>query len=624
MRCPECGTQIADNLLLCPACGVGVEETQPMRARRATGQLAPIVEQVPEADPKGRTLWQRIRPILFWSMLFVCLLALSVGAAVYVGRYQGERAREQHRLDLADEHYRTGIERFSAGEYDLAIAEFEYVLKLNPDHPMAQQGIAEAEARTVVIPTPTSEVYEIVVDDLYQRAATHYEAEDWEEAIAVLTQLRILDSTYAAEDVEDMLFTSLYNAGMALLDEDRFEEGVFYLDQAVALRPLDEETLGQRSLAIQYMTALGYWGVDWEHCIRSYEQLYAIVPNYKDVFSRLYRAHVIYANLWYEQGEMCPAEVQYAKSLQLMDDPEIEQKRAEANQICLVATPTPIAPITGTMPITMTEPPPGFTSGRLAYPSYSTQTGVYDTYALFADGRLIKMVNGADQPCWVWGSGALGYRNLLSPGISLLGPGESTPRQLASGAGLAWPTFSPDGSRMAYAAQDAVGTWWVYVGPTDGSVEATVHAEGKNPIWGPTGLLAWTGCDSGGACGIFVDNPDDDQPPGRLTASINDIGLNWAPNGQLLTYMSNFSGDWDIYLLSITGGIVELAPDPDNPASDGLPAWAPNGSGIAFVSNRDGGWGVYLMGPNGEDPHKIITLGPNMPGWTNQRISWSP
>jgi tetratricopeptide (TPR) repeat protein len=599
-----------------------VEETQPMRARRLR-QVAPTITPS-EPELAGPTRRQRLRPILFWAMGFLCILVLSVGGAAYSGRYRGERDREQHRLELADQHYRAGIERLNAGEYELAIAEFEYVLKLNPSHPTAAQGIAETESRMVVVPTPTSEVYEIVVDDLYQRAVTHYEAEDWEEAIAVLTQLRILDATYAAETVEEMLFTALYNAGLALLDEDRFEEGVFYLDQAVALRPLDEEALNQRSLAIKYMTALGYWGVDWDRCIERYEELYVIAPTYKDVFSRLYRAHMLYADAWYEQGEMCPAEVQYARALQLMNDPEIEQKRAEANQICLVATPTPIAPITGTVPITLTEPPPGFTVGRLAYPSYNTQTGLYDVYALFADGRLMRMANGADQPCWIWSSGALGYRDLLSPGISLLVPGEATSRQLVAGAGLGWPTLSPDGSRVAYAAQGTAGTWQIYIAPTDGSVEPTLHAEGQGPVWGPTGLVAWTGCDSGGACGILVDNPDDDHPPTRLTASINDVGLNWAPNGELLVYMSNFSGDWDIYLLSIAGGIVELAPDSDNPASDGLPAWAPNGSGIAFVSNRDGTWGIYLMGPNGEDPHKILTLGPNLPNWTFQRLSWAP
>jgi Tol biopolymer transport system component len=155
----------------------------------------------------------------------------------------------------------------------------------------------------------------------------------------------------------------------------------------------------------------------------------------------------------------------------------------------------------------------------------------------------------------------------------------------------------------------------------DGSAEPTIHASGKGPVWGPTGLLAWTGCDAGGACGIFADNPNDDQPPTRLTASINDIGLNWSPNGELLVYMSDVSGNWEIYMLSLTGGVVVLT---DDPASDGLPVWSPNGSGIAFASNRDGTWGLYLMDPNGQNPHKILTLGPSLPNWTVQRISWAP
>ncbi|MEE9615739.1 MAG: hypothetical protein V3T90_01865 [Anaerolineae bacterium] len=592
-----------------------------MRAQRSSRVASAAATSAPSTSATTPTRWRRLRPILFWAIGFLGLLALSIGVSAYYGIHQGERDREQRRLDQAEQHYRAGLERLDVGEHELAIAEFEYVLELDPDHPFAQQGIAEAQARIAARPTPTSETHENLVDDLYQQAVAHYEAEQWKEAAAVLIQLRALDPIYEAEAVEEMLFIGLYNAGMALLDEDRFEEGIFYLDQAVALRPLDEEALTQRSLAMQYMTALGYWGVDWERCIERFEQLYTLAPDYKDVFRRLYRAHVIYADAWYDQGEMCPAEVQYTQAVQLMAGPEIEQKRAEAAQICLIATPTPIAPITGTLPITLTEPPPGFTTGRLAYPVYNTQTGLYDIYALFADGHLTRMAGSADQPCWLWSSEALGYRNLLSPGISLLVPGEAAPRQLASGAGLVWPTFSPDGSRVAYAAQDATGTWQIYIAPTDGSAEPRVHAAGKGPAWGPTGLLAWTGCEAGGACGIFADNPDDDQPPIRLSASINDIGLHWSPDGGNLAYMSNHTGDWEIYLVSTAGGFARLTNDP---AHDGLPAWAPDGSGLAFVSNRDGDWGIYLMGPNGEDPHKILTLGPSLPNWTIQRLSWAP
>jgi tetratricopeptide (TPR) repeat protein len=548
-------------------------------------------------------------------------MALGISVGGVYGYRQGERDRHQTHLEEAEQHYDKGLARLNDGEYELAIAEFEYVLELAPSHPLAQQRIDEAEARIAARPTPTVEIHEIVAADLYQKALIHYQAEEWEEATAILGQLRVLDATYEAEAVEEMLFTSLYNAGIALLDEDRLEEGIFYLDQAIALRPLDEEALAQRRLAVQYMTALGYWGVDWERCIDRFGQIYAVAPNYKDVFRRLYEARVSYADAWYAQEEMCPAEEQYTEALRLMSDSTVEQKLAEAVQVCAIATPTPIAPLEGTHTITLTEMPPGFDTGKLAYPVYNTQSGLYDVYTLFIDGRLVQMASGADQPHWLWGNGILGYRNLVSPGISLLVPGEAAPRQLTSEAGIGWPTFSPDNGRMAYAVQDVAGVWQIHIAPMDGSAESQVHATGKGPTWGPTGLLAWTGCDASGACGIFLDNPDDDQPPAAKTASINDVGLNWAPNGGALVYMSNITGNWDVYLLSVDGGVVALT---DDPASDGLPVWSPDGSSIAFASNRDGAWGIYLMGLNGEDQHKILTLGPSLPNWTSQRLSWAP
>jgi Tol biopolymer transport system component len=149
-----------------------------------------------------------------------------------------------------------------------------------------------------------------------------------------------------------------------------------------------------------------------------------------------------------------------------------------------------------------------------------------------------------------------------------------------------------------------------------------VHAPGWSPAWGPTGLLAWTGCEAeGSTCGIFVDNPDDDQPPNRLTGSINDGGIHWAPGGDLLAYMSNHAGSWDIYLLSVSGGVAIVT---DETSVEALPAWAPDGSGLAFLSYREDSWGIYLVEPSGENVRKIIDLGSEMPNWENQRLSWGP
>lgn len=584
--------------------------------------LAVEAASVAPAPRKRSFPWRHVGMGLLSVLVALIVMALSVGLGGYYGRYRGERDRQARRLEEADRHYRAGLELLNAGHYELAIAEFECALELNPAHPYAPQGIAEAQVGIASRPTPTVEVYRIASSDLYQEAVAHYQAGEWEEAAAKFIQLRALDATYEAQAVEEMLFNSLYHAGLALMEEDRLEEGIFYLDQAVALRPLDEGALTQRSLAVKYLTALGYWGVDWDMCIKRFEELYAIAPNYKDVFRRLYQAHVAYGDSWYARGEMCPAEEQYALAQQLISDPTVTQKRSEAEQICQMATPTPIVPLEGGGVLTLTELPQGFATGRLAYPAYNPQAGVYDIYALFTDKRLVRMASAADQPCWMPGGGALGYRDLSALGISLVAADGSASRLVVAGAGLAWPTFSPDGNRMAYAAQDVAGTWQIYVVSLNGAEEGPrVLAAGQGPAWGPNGWLAWTGCDAGGDCGIFVDNPDDSRSPTRLSANINDIALSWSPDGGNIAYMSNHTGNWEVYLVSTSGGFARLTEDP---AADGLPAWAPDGSGIAFVSNRDGAWGVYLMGPNGENPHKILDLGPNMPNWTMQRLSWGP
>jgi len=623
MRCPECNSRVRRGLLLCPECGTVIEETHPSRAQTPVRGIY-VVDAASAERARERPRWQRASVILLWLAGFVVLVAASTGLAVYRGIRVGESDREETRVAAVEEHYQKGLARLESGEYELAIAEFEYVLELEPSHSFAPQGVSEAQSRLDQlrqIPTPTSVTYQRVTEDLFQQATGRFGDELWEDAVAVLTQLRVLDPEYNRTEVEDMLFASLYNAGLALLAEDRFEEGVFYLDQAVALRPLDENALTQRSLAVKYMTALGYWDVDWDSCIERFENLYAVAPSYKDVAWRLYRAHVTYADAWYDNGEMCPAETQYTLALQLFSDPEIDGKLVEARETCLIATPTPIAPLTGTLAITLTQPPPGFTVGRLAYPIYDTDTGTYDVNALYVDGRLVRVASGADQPSWLRGSGAIAYRDKVTPGISLIVPGEGSPRVVAAGAGLAWPSFSPDAGRLAYAARNAGGTWQVYIVLSDGSADPAVYADGEGPLWGPTGLLAWTGCDSTGACGIFVDNPDDDQPAVRLTASSNDIGLSWSPGGDALAYMSNVSGNWDIFLVNLSGGVIALTDDLE---SDGLPAWSPDGSRIAFVSNRDGGWGVYLLDPDARNQHKILSLGPNLPDWTGQRLSWAP
>ncbi|MBN1177841.1 MAG: PD40 domain-containing protein [Anaerolineae bacterium] len=647
MRCTDCGYEVPDELLICPKCGQSLDQTQPMKRRKgrraaSVDETMPIlVSQIEEEAAKDATppltIWQRLRIVLVALLIFLCLMTISSGVGVYLGARDGEATRIAQEVSMVDQHYRLGLEHMTAAqdqyrlgatqqalnEVEMAIAEFDFVLRLEPDHTQAAEMMREAETFLVILsatPTPTLDPNADLEVELYAQAQAAYTVRDWEEVIDILSQLRAFAPQYETASVEEMLFQSLYNHGMNLLGGDRLEEGLFYMSQAEELRSLDQEALLEVELARRYLAALGYWAVNWEECIQRLEDLYTLAPNYKDVFTRVYQAHVEYGDLWAGRGEMCPAAAQYARAVELTSDPELTQQRDAAAAVCAVATPTPIPPITGTIGITGTVIVPGFNVGRLAYPAYNAQAGMYDIYALTAGGQLTRVTGGADQPSWQWGTDRLIYRDRLAGGISTLQPG-GQPLLLRADSGAAWPTLSPDGGRYAYAARDANGFWQIYIAPTNGASEPVLHAAGWEPTWGPAGLLAWTACDDEGVCGIFVDNPDDAEAPRRLTGSINDSGIHWAPSGNLMAYMADHTGTWNIYLLDVSGGVQVVT---SGTTLNGLPAWAPDGSSIAFLSYRDEGWGIYLMQPNGENQHKVIELGAEMPGWDNQRLSWSP
>ncbi|HQI85019.1 MAG TPA: hypothetical protein PKV20_10590 [Anaerolineae bacterium] len=565
------------------------------------------------ATPSSAHLVRRLLIVLLALVFFVAVLAVSA----YAGLYYGERDRQTARLDVVQTHYTAGLQALNDGRFERAAAEFQYVLQLDPQHALAEQGLTEARARLAVKPTPTLEAVVSLSEQLLEQARTSFAAEDWVATARTLTQLRALDLDYSRDVVEDMLFTSLYNAGIAFLEEDSLEVGISNLDQAIALRPLDANAVNQRNLAARYLDALNYWGVDWELCIERFTALYATNPGYKDVARRVYQAYLAYADYFAAQGEMCPAEMQYTQALRMYADPTVDQKRADAAQVCLVATPTPLDGVT---PHLTPQPVPGFTYGRLAYPVYNSASGGYDIYALYADGRILRAAIGADQPWWELGTGRLAYRDKVAGGVKMVLPEEGIPLQLLTPLGQAWPTLSPDSRRVAYASA-ADGAWAIYVANSDGSGEPRRLGAGWAPAWGASGLLAYTGCDATGKCGITLDNPDDDQPGTLLTGSENDSAVSWAPGGNMMAYMTNVTGNWDIILLSPQGGVQQVTFDA---ADEGLPVWSPDSGRLAFVSNADGNWAIYVMQLDGQNIQRILDLGPSLPGWENQRLSWVP
>jgi len=549
---------------------------------------------------------------------FACVLLFMLAGSGFVGYRAGIGDRETRQAQEADKYYQRGLEDLNAGRLELARADFAYVLEIDPNYPDAALQLQVVNDRIAelarVEPTPTTAPVEVAAT-LVEAAREAYDAGNLQAAIERLVQARELEPGFEQQAVEDLLFRASYTHGLQMLDVDRLEEGVYYLEQAAALRPLDADAALQLEYAKLYLTARGYWSVNWDRAIERFGELVNIAPGYKDTYSRYVTAHILHADSYAARGDYCPAQPLYQKAMSLRPDAAVQAKLEEATAGCLSATP---GPLTGTLPISGTPVAvPGITVGRLAYPVYDEATGAYTIYAISPGAGPFPAAMGG-QPAWQPNGSSLAYR-VLGIGVNVIDISSGLASSVAP-AGAAWPTWSPDGSRMAYAQRDAAGNFQIMIVGLDGASPPVVVGPGASPVWGPNGLLAYSGCDASG-CGILVDNPDDADPPVRLTASAGDTPTSWSPDGFNIAYFSNSDGDWDIYFVNTAGGVAQVI---NSPGDDGMPAWSPDGAHLAFASSRDGEWAIYTVRFDGQELTKAITLGPSSPNWSNERLAWAP
>jgi len=270
------------------------------------------------------------------------------------------------------------------------------------------------------------------------------------------------------------------------------------------------------------------------------------------------------------------------------------------------STPTATASPTLTFTPTPTDTPAPTATPRPQWLAFETRRGELGDYEVFAitpaGSRLTNLTNSwADDVAPVWGPDGrriafVSFRDTLAGKWGLAkgsiyimafdpvaGRSGQVVRVTDDDGGDGWPTWSPDGKRIAFHS-DRGGNFDIWIVNVDGS-----------------GLTRLT------------QSPADDRYP------------SWSPDGLRIAYTSNRSGNEDVWVVNVGQALAGAADEnavnlTRSPERDRYPMWSPDGSRLTFNTNRDGDYEVYIMNADGSGQQNIS----RSPHSTEGLADWSP
>ncbi|HKO88846.1 MAG TPA: Tol-Pal system beta propeller repeat protein TolB [Burkholderiales bacterium] len=180
------------------------------------------------------------------------------------------------------------------------------------------------------------------------------------------------------------------------------------------------------------------------------------------------------------------------------------------------------------------------------------------------------------------------------------------------------PAWSPDGQRLAVALSKEGGTQ-LYMVNADGSGVrrlASSSAIDTEPVFSPDGQSIYFTSDRGGGPQIYR-MPASGGPAQRVTQSGSyNVSPDISPDGKWLTYVARDSGRFQVALLELGTGQVQVLTDT---AHDESPSFAPNGKMILYATESGGRGILAATSIDGRSKYRL-----SVPAGDVREPNWGP
>ena len=315
------------------------------------------------------------RPVRIVGLLLI-IFSVLVGwflLVAFLGWQSGQQQLQDRQMAQLDRQITLAEEDIAQGNYRLALTRLEWVLERDSGSAQAQllRDRAQAGQGTTPEPTPVTAVTVTPAStrlptatpgsigspsDELRRIQRLVATKYWEEALPALIAFQQQFPSFERQETDQLLYDVYMNYGLDLITGEKVELGMYYLAQAQQLGDLPQSARDYQTWAELYTQGISFYGVNWEASAYYFRDLCLAAPFYQSSCERVFTALVSLGDQYAFAQDWCPAQDLYDEASSYQTTAELNDKRTQAQENCLLATPTPSEPITDTVPITDTAP----------------------------------------------------------------------------------------------------------------------------------------------------------------------------------------------------------------------------------------------------------------------------